>query len=689
MNLIIVESPTKARTLGRFLGDKFLVDSTMGHISDLPKSKIGVDIEHDFAPDYVLVVKRKDTIARLKKEALQSDKVYLATDPDREGEAIAFHTYEMLNTKGKEKNKKFARIVFHEITESAVKEALEHPREINMPLVNAQQARRVLDRLVGYKLSPLLWKKVRRGLSAGRVQSVAVRLIVEREREIEAFKPEEYWEIYSQLKTKNSTLKTGEPDLVVKLIKIDDKKVEVKNNEQAGEIVTDLEKAAYSVAGVEKREVKKRPTPPFTTSTMTQSAARTFSWTARRTMSVAQKLYEEGLITYHRTDSLNLAVQAVTTVRNYIQGRFGVDFVPEKPRFYKTVSKVAQEAHEAVRPTDVKVISDKAQVTSLSGDAEKLYGLIWRRFMASQMADAIFDETKIEVKGQVVGSEGKVYYLEVKGEVIKFQGWRQVYSQLTTKNLPPNIALQLSEVQEGEVLQLIKVDPQQKFTLPPSRHTEASLVKTLEKLGIGRPSTYAPTVSTIQDRQYVEKEEGKFIPTSLGFAVNDFLIAYFPDVFEYSFTASMEGDLDEIANGKKEWVPVIRAFWDPFASKLDKVEDTAVRVKIETEKTGRTCPTCGEGDEIIRLGRFGKFLSCTRFPDCKYTAPFVEKTGGTCPTCTKGDIVIKKTRRGKRFFGCSRYPACKWASWKKPDNVIKKEVKVVMSNNNTQNMELN
>lgn len=666
MDLIIVESPTKARTLSRFLGDKFVVDSTMGHIRDLPKSKIGVDVEHDFEPDYVVVAKKKETIDRLTKESLQSDKVYLATDPDREGEAIAFHVHEMLKSKGKNQKSKFARIVFHEITESAVKEALNHPREINQPLVNAQQARRVLDRLVGYKLSPLLWKKVRRGLSAGRVQTVAVKLVVEREREIEAFKNEEYWEIYTSLRTQD-TEQRAQAEFVVKLVKIGDKKTEIANGDRAKEVVTDLEKAGYKVSAVDRREAHKRPSPPFTTSTMTQAAAGTHYWTAKKTMSVAQKLYEEGLITYHRTDSLNLAAQAVSAARDYIKGRFGDKFLPEKPRFYKTTSKVAQEAHEAIRPTNVSVEVQSTDYGNLGRDGEMLYGLIWRRFLACQMADLVIDETLISV----IAKANAQYLLQVKGEVVKFEGWKTLYKK---KEEGPDDALQLPEVQAGDLLHLIKVDPFQKFTLPPPRYTEASLVKTLEKLGIGRPSTYAPTVSTIQDRQYVEKNEGKFQPTSLGFAVNDFLIANFPDVFEYSFTASMESNLDDIANGEKEWVPVIKAFWEPFSVKLGKVEETAVRVKIETETTGRKCPICAEslpagsqGDEIIRLGRFGKFLSCSLFPDCKYTAPFVEKIDMKCPGCAEGDVVVKKTRRGKKFFGCSVYPKCKWASWHKPE----------------------
>lgn len=701
MNLIIVESPTKARTLGRFLGNDYLVDSTMGHIRDLPKSKIGVDIEHNFTPEYVNVPRKEEVLARLKREVERVDRVYLATDPDREGEAIAWHVVKALrledrsrkqdkedgSKKSKESNfllqnpaSKFqpliSRVTFHEITESAVKEAIEHPREIDMHLVDAQQARRVLDRLVGYKLSPLLWKKIRKGLSAGRVQSVAVRLIVEREREIEAFKAEEYWEIGALLSTKN--IEYSAQEFFVRLIKIGAEKAEVKKSEQAEKIVSDLEASEYSVLSVEKKEVVKRPYAPFTTSTMTQSSARNFFWSAKKTMSVAQRLYEEGLITYHRTDSTNLSLQAINMARGYIAKEYGENYLPEKPRMYKVKSKNAQEAHEAVRPTNV---SKQLSVISsqLGSDAKKLYELIWKRFLSCQMSDSVYDETRIDVlalRGNEAGIEERqtsnvtdtgfetdkrnTYTLRASGQTTKFDGWRKVYGSREEE------VLQLPEVRDGDGLQLIKVDSLQKFTEPPARFNEASLVKTLEKLGIGRPSTYAPTITTIQDRQYVEKDEGKFKPTSLGFAVNDFLVENFPQEVDYDFTAGMEEDLDNIAKGEKEWVPTIKTFWVPFSKKLEGVEKNAERVKIETENTGNKCPQCKEGDEIIRLGRFGKFLSCSRFPDCKYTAPIIETINMKCPTCGDGEVVVKKTRRGKKFFGCSNYPKCKWASWRKP-----------------------
>ena len=657
MDLIIVESPTKAKTLARFLGKDYQIDATMGHIQDLPKNKLGVDTEHDFKPDYVAVKKKQDVSRTIKADAKKADKIYLATDPDREGEAIAYHVKDLLT--GKSKNKKFARVVFHEITESAVKHALENPREVDLALFHAQQARRVLDRLVGYKLSPLLWKKIRKGLSAGRVQSVAVRLIVEREREIEAFKPIEYWEILVELKK----LEGSSSPFTVKLMKINEDKLDVKNKDQADKAVGHLEKAEYSVSSIDKREITKSPHPPFTTSTMTQAAARNHFWSAKKTMSVAQRLYEEGLITYHRTDSTYIAAEAVTAVREYIISAFGAEYVPEKPRLFKTKSKVAQEAHEAIRPSNSKVLSTSSEVTALGNDAEKLYALIWRRFVSTQMSPSIADQTTINV----VAEKGKdKYYLQVGGQIVKFDGWRKVYGK---KVVAEEGEVLLPDVEEGENLEKLSIDPQQKFTEPPPRFNEASLVKMLEKLGIGRPSTYAPTISTIQDRQYVEKNEGKFTPTALGIAVNDFLIEHFPDVFEYNFTAKMEDDLDEIAKGEKDWVPVIKDFWKPFEKKLEGVEETAKRVKIEVETTGEKCPKCSEGDQVIRTGKFGKFLSCSRFPDCDWKDAYVEKINMKCPDCSVGEVIVKKTRFGKKFFGCSRYPDCKFASWRKPTPV--------------------
>jgi DNA topoisomerase-1 len=640
MQLIIVESPTKARTLSKFLGSKYDVEATTGHIKDLPKSTLGIDIENDFAPEYVDVVKRKETIASIKSKSKNATEIFIATDPDREGEAIASHVKEILKGKGK-----IERIAFHEITKEAVEDAIQHPREIDKNLVDAQIARRVLDRLVGYKLSPLLWKKVRRGLSAGRVQSVAVRLIVEKEREIEKFKAEEYWEI-------NAIVKTGKSEeFQVQLVK-----AEVKNKKSADEILKDLKKAEYKVSDVRKRQVVKNPYPPFTTSTMTQAAARIMGWSSKKTMSVAQKLYEEGLITYHRTDSLNLSLPAVMKARDYIKKNFGETYLPEKPRLYKTVSKVAQEAHEAIRPTG---LNDKLEASGdkFFEDEQRLYQLIWARFIACQMNASVYDETTIDVSADK-------YLLRASGQIMKFDGWRRV---IPAKKDSEEVVVILPEVDKEEKLDLVKTWGDQKFTQPPARFNEASLIKTLEKLGIGRPSTYAPTISVIQIRNYVEKNDSKqFISTTIGVAVNDFLMANFADTFDYQFTAEMEGELDNVALGKLPWVKTIKDFWKPFDKKLVSVEKNAKRVKIEVEKLGRKCPDCKEGELVIRTGRFGKFISCSRFPDCKHTEKYLEKVGVKCPDCKEGDVIVKKTGKGRKFFGCSRYPDCKYASWRNP-----------------------
>lgn len=698
MNLIVVESPTKARTLSRFLGKEYLLEATMGHIKDLPKSKTGVDVDNDFAPDYEVVANKKKYIREIKKTAKKAKKIFLATDPDREGEAIASHVKDLVG------NSRISRIVFHEITKGAVERAIENPREIDQNLVDAQIARRVLDRLVGYKLSPLLWKKVRRGLSAGRVQTVTVRLIVEKEREIEAFVKKEFWEIFCEVsrEVRVSRVPRGEKlkardTFTVKLIKIGEKKAEVKDGKTAKKVVSDLKKAGYKVSDVKKREVKKNPYPPFTTSTLTQSAARMFFWSAKRTMSIAQRLYEQGLITYHRTDSTSIAKTALANVRAFIKKEYGSRYLPTKPRIYKTKAKVAQEAHEAIRPTNVNT-RYQIRDTRYGRDAEKLYNLIWKRFVACQMAAGVYDETTIEViaelKSEHQSQVTSHYLLRASGQILKFDGWRAVYGELKNQKskIPPgqkpsmaggktpNGGEGLPDVKKGDLLQLIKVLSQQKFTEPPPRYGEASLVKMLEKLGIGRPSTYAPTISTIQIRNYVEKKEGRFHPTPIGVAVNDFLIKNFPNVFEYSFTAGMEGDLDKVANGKKEWVGVIRSFWSPFEGKLESVEEKSKRVKIETEKLGKKCPKCvkeglsasRQGELVIRIGRFGKFISCSRFPECDYTGRYLEKIGIKCLDCKKGDVIVKKTKRGKRFYGCSRYPKCKWASWRKP-KVSKKD----------------
>lgn len=636
------------------MGKDFVILATMGHIRDLPKKELGVDLEKDFKPKYVLVVKKKETINKLKEAAKKADKIYLATDPDREGEAIAWHTAQILGrqqpkTKDPRPITNVSRISFHEITKSAIEEALAKPGQINMPLVNAQQARRVLDRLVGYKLSPLLWRKVRRGLSAGRVQSVAVRLIVEREREIEAFKPSEYWEVFCELKK-------GEV-YFGKLVKIEGKKVEVGNTLQANEIVDDLKQAEYGVSAVDKKEVFQRASPPFTTSTLQQKASQVFHFSAKKTMQVAQGLYEKGLITYHRTDSLNLSAQAVAKIRDYISQKYGQSYLPPKPNFYKTKSKSAQEAHEAIRPTGEGQELKDEEIKVLSYDEKKLYEMIFKRAIACQMNPAVFDETKIYTEAK---KEAKIYLLRTEGRVKKFDGWLKIYDgKVSEEAALPKLAV-------GDRPELLSVRPEQKFTTPPARYTEAMLIRTLEEKGIGRPSTYAPTITTIQLRQYVEKLEGRFQPTGLGTAVNDFLLKYFGEVLDYDFTAQMEAELDDIANGARKWVPVIKDFYTPFAKTLDKVGETAKREAVPVEKTGKKCPLCKEGDQIIRLGRFGKFLACSKFPECKYTEAFNQKVGDLkCPDCGKA-VIYKKTKKGKRFYGCSGWPKCKWASWRKP-----------------------
>jgi len=650
-SLIIVESPTKSRTLSRFLGDEYQILATMGHIRDLPGNKLAVDVEYDFKPEYAWVDQKKAAVAELKKAFGKTNQVFLATDPDREGEAIAWHVIALLREAKKAKLKtRVARITFHEITRSAIQRALKKPGKINMRLVNAQQARRVLDRLVGYKLSPLLWRKIRIGLSAGRVQSVTVRLIVEREREIKKFKPEEYWEIWAELKGKPKTA------FLAKLVKVNDKRTVVKNKAQSQKAGSELRKANWLVERIEKKQVLRNPSPPFTTSTMQQRAVQALGFSSRKTMRVAQTLYERGLITYHRTDSLSLAGQAVSQIRKYIGNAYGQKYLPEQPRFYKTRSKVAQEAHEAIRPTGFR---PNKRIAALQRDGKRLYQLIFNRAVASQMTAAVWDQTKIYALAD------QKYQFLVEGRVIKFNGWLAVYEGDKKKAISDKDK-ELPELTEGEKLKLINLDCQQKFTQPSARYSEATLIKALEQRGIGRPSTYAPTVFTIQNRQYVEKNEGRFQPTLLGITVNDFLLKHFPDVFDYDFTAEMEDKLDDIARGERQWQSVVGDFYRPFAKVLHRVAKESKRVKVPVEKTGKRCPQCKQGELVIRVGRFGKFISCSRFPKCKHTAPYAEELKGIkCPQCG-GKVVIKKTRKRRRFFGCSNYPECKWASWRDP-----------------------
>lgn len=664
MNLIIVESPTKARTLTKFLKGKYTVEATMGHIRDLPKSKLGVDVEHNFEPSYIIPTDKKKRVGELKAIAKGADAIILATDPDREGEAIAFHVAEILKTA---KKITFSRIVFHEITEKAIQDALEHPRSIDQKLVNAQQARRILDRLVGYKLSPVLWQKLsKRWLSAGRVQSVAVRLIVEREREIAAFTKEPYWTIegnfgfIAELISKDG--KKYEQTITLELFdgKYTTTKTTIKSADLAKKIIADF-MGPFTVKAVDTKEVKRHPQPPYTTSTMQQDAGRKLYFSAKRTMQLAQKLYEEGFITYHRTDSVNLSDTFVGEVRSYIADAYGKEYLPDVAKIYLTKSKVAQEAHEAIRPTDTTVFSLQSSVISqeLNKDHLRLYELIWKRAVASQVSEAVFDSTRIDI------SSANQYLFQAQGSVIKFDGYLRIMGRDSDDTVIPKVAV-------GESVKLVATTPISHETAPPPRYTEASLVKTLEEKDIGRPSTYAPIISTIQDRQYVIKEDlpagrqgKKLVPTELGIAVVSFLVKYFSDIMDLPFTARMEGTLDAIANGQIEWVPAIAAFYTPFAQEIAKTLSEAEKVKVVEEKLDEACPTCGN-PLVLRMGRYGKFVACSTFPACTYTRQFTEKIGRKCPRCG-GDIVVKKTHKGKTFYGCSNYPTCTFAAWKKED----------------------
>ncbi len=677
-NLVIVESPTKARTLARFLGNGYKIEASMGHVRDLPRSDFGVDIEKDFEPQYVIPRDKKKMVNRLKKEAEGADTLWLATDPDREGEAIAWHISQIIGSRKSEVGKseirnpksEIRRVVFHEITEEAIKEAFKNPRVIDLKLVDAQQARRVLDRLVGYKLSPLLWQKIKKGLSAGRVQSVALRLIVEREKEIKAFKTEEYWLIEAELE---SRVNRRESRFLATLIEQNGKKLEIKNKKEADGHVKNLEKADYIVSKVTQKEVRRYPYPPFTTSTLQQAGANRLGMSAKKTMMLAQNLYERGLITYMRTDSFNLSQSAILGVRAYIANFIGKSYLPNAPRIFKSKSRNVQEAHEAIRVTDVgRQQSDIRQDNGLNRDHVRLYDLIWKRFVACQMSEAVLDQTTIDVQAHLRGEAtetpgshlgGVGYLLRATGSVIKFDGWLKLYGK-DIEDVGEEKKQALPSLSENQQLNLIQLLPSQHFTEPPPRYTEATLIKKLEELGIGRPSTYAPILSTIQERFYVEKLERKFIPTSLGLAVTDFLVKYFPNIIDYTFTAQMEDELDEISRGEREWKPTIREFYEPFEKKLAETSEVAQKVKMELEKVDKKCPVCGR-DLVIRIGRFGKFLACSGFPECKHTESLEEKINAKCPQ-DGGEIVIRKTRRGKTFYGCKNWPVCKFASWTKP-----------------------
>jgi len=654
MILVIVESPAKGKTIEKYLGEGYKVLASFGHVRDLPKSKLGIDIENGFEPEYVIPIKAKKVLTNLRTAAKSADKVLLATDPDREGEAISWHLREALGLKEKD----YDRIEFHEITKDAIQFAAGHPRKINEDLVDAQQARRVLDRLVGYNLSPLLWRKIRKGLSAGRVQSVAVKLIVDREREIQDFKPVEYWEISADLKASDSH------EFNARLAKKDGKSVEIGNKKTADAILSDLEKANYVVSKVETKDVKRSPAAPFTTSTLQQEAARKLRYSSKRTMAIAQQLYEgidvgegsAGLITYMRTDSTNLSSQALNEIRKYIEQKISSDFLPAKPRVYRK-AKAAQEAHEAVRPTSVSHTPESIK-SYLSPEQFKLYELIWKRTVASQMADAVYAQTSVDVAAGV-------YTLRASGRTIKFKGFMSVYLEGEEETQTEEMAeFRLPNLKENDKCDLQKLNSDQKFTEPPARYTEASLIKTLEENGIGRPSTYAPTISTIQDRGYVRIEQRKFYPEDIAFIVTDLLRDHFPFVVSVDFTANMEKELDEIAEGHMDWVLVMKEFWEPFKQDLDKAQTNVEKVNTDRE-TDEICEKCGK-PMVIKTGRYGEFLACTGFPECKNAKPLPQKSLGKCPDCKEGDIVERKTKRGKKFWGCSRYPECKWATWDKP-----------------------
>ena len=648
MQLIIVESPTKANTIKKFLGKDYKVLASFGHVRDLPKSELGVDVENNFTPKYVIPLKARKTISELKKEAKKIKSTILATDEDREGEAIAWHLAQILELDNPK------RIVFHEITKSAIAHAIENPRTIDLNLVNAQQARRLLDRIVGYKLSPFLWKKVARGLSAGRVQSVAVRLVAEREKEIENFKKQEYWNIEALFnKIKNQNKQTEFGALLVKKDGDVIPKLGIKTKEETDKILEDLKDAEYKVGKVEKKEAKKNPLPPFTTSTLQQEAWKKFRFPAKFTMRLAQQLYENGHITYHRTDSLNLSETSLFVAEKFIKENFGNNYWPGFFKKYKAKGK-AQEAHEAIRPAYPENTPEKIK-SSIMASQHKLYELIWRRFIACQMSPAIFSSSAVEIETQ-----NQKYTFRANGQTLKFDGFLKVYPmKFEEKELP--------ELIEEELLELKKIVPSQHFTEPPPRYNEASLIKTLEENGIGRPSTYAPIISTVQERNYIAKDEQKrFQPTEIGNIVNDLLVEHFPKIVDIQFTAKMEEDLDEIAEGNKKWTDVCHEFYEPFNKNLLEKYSEVSKEKIAVQKTDKICPKCG-AELVIRFGRFGKFYACSGFPKCRHTEPLEEKTLGIkCLKCQTGQMVAKRTKRGKIFYGCNKYPECDFALWDKP-----------------------
>lgn len=672
--LVIVESPAKARSIGSYLGDGYTVMASKGHVRDLLVTQLSVDVENDFEPKYRVPNDKRQTVKQIKQAVEGAEEVYLATDPDREGEAIAWHLAEAIGMDDTQAQ----RVTFNEITRDAVRESFDSARNIDMDLVNAQQARRVLDRLVGYNITELLWDKVRNRLSAGRVQSIALRLVVDREEEIEAFNPEEYWTIEAEL-AKQSTNGHQPESFVARLAKINGDDVNLTSDSEVQPHVDILEKSQYLITDVKIGTRRRKPSAPFTTSTLQQEASRRLGFNARRTMRAAQSLYEGveldngeivGLITYMRTDSLNISAQAQQEARNYIVENFGKEYAPEKVRNYKTKAKGAQEAHEAIRPTSVlrAPLEIKKALQGAGRDLFKLYQLIWERFVSSQMSNAVYDTVRAEISAGL-NTNDMPYLFRASGSRIRFKGFLAVYEESRDEDAPQiTDDRMLPELLADELLNLVQLLPQQHFIQPPPRYTEASLVRTLEELGIGRPSTYAPTVAVIQDRDYVTKEDKRLVPTDTGKVVSDLLVKFFAEEMDYQFTARLEDQLDEISQGGTEWQPFMHDFYEPFSVRLQNARSNMPQMKQE-ELVGRKCPTCGTGDLVIKYGRWGKFIGCSNYPECRHTEQYLEYIGVPCPVCGEehgGEVVELKSRRGRTFYGCSRYPDCDYRSWNRP-----------------------
>jgi DNA topoisomerase-1 len=650
--LVIVESPAKAKTIGKYLGKNYIVEASMGHVRDLPKSQLGVDVDKDYSPKYITIRGKGELLDKLRKAAKKSEKIYLATDPDREGEAISWHLAKVLNIDEAEK----CRIEFNEITKNAVKNAIKSPRAINTNLVDAQQARRVLDRLVGYEISPILWKKIKWGLSAGRVQSVTLKIICDRENEIASFEPKEYWSIECSLQ------KSGvKKSLVVKLVSKNSKKIEISNEGESNAIVGEIENGEFIINKIKKAQKNKNPLPPFTTSTLQQDAYKRLNFATKRTMSVAQQLYEGidvkghgslGLITYMRTDSVRISEDAQKSAAEFITQTYGSEYIPSEPRVFKGKKNI-QDAHEAIRPTYVE-LAPKMIKESLKDEQYKLYTLIWNRFVASQMASSILNTISVDI----VNGE---YGFKATGSSVKFDGFMKLYEYTTEEE---ENSTNIPELLEGEKLDKNTITPKQHFTQPPPRFSEATLVKTLEEYGIGRPSTYSPIITTLLERKYVNRDKKTLVPTELGIIVNSIVSEYFKEIADVEFTAEMEGKLDNIEEGKEHWNTVVDDFFKPIKESIEIAEKEISKIEIEDEVSEEICDKCGR-NMVIKHGRFGDFLACPGYPDCKNTKPIVEQLDVSCPKCG-GNILVKKSKKGKKFFGCSGYPNCDFVSWFEP-----------------------